>query len=129
LPCLCQIHSRAGGRDAQPAEFGDRVFHAIRSGVGDVIAGQRRHVKSRALERSKIRRITGRCGNVEMRHNTARRMRDFDVPYEDVTGVELLACKVEQNVGIGLVENQVAGHLQSKRLTQGNASDSVDLYT
>jgi hypothetical protein len=92
---LCQIHARARSREAQAAEFRDRVFHAIRSGVRDVIASQCRYVESRALEGSKIHRIASRCGNVEMRLYTAHRMRNFDLPHEDVTRLELMACKVE----------------------------------
>src|SRR6185295_14628073 len=33
LPSLCQIRARAGGRDAEAAEFGDRVFHTVRSRI------------------------------------------------------------------------------------------------
>jgi len=94
-----------------------------------VIACQSRHVESRALECSKIRRIASRGGNIEVRHNSPRRMRNFDVSYEDVTGVELMACQIKQGVGVRFVENQVAGHLQSQRLTHGTASDWGDVYT
>jgi hypothetical protein len=93
-------------------EFRNRVLHTIRSRVRDVIAGQCRHVESRALERSKVRRIAGGCGHIKMRLYAPRRVRNFDVPYEDVTGVELMACQIKQGVGVRLVENQVAGHLQ-----------------
>jgi hypothetical protein len=110
-------------------EFGDRVLHSIRSGIRDVIASQRRYVESRALECSKIRRIAGRGGNVEMRLDTPHRMRNFDVPHKDLARVELMACQIKQSIGIRLVENQVAGHLQSKEFTQGNASDCGDVYT
>jgi len=112
LPCLWQIHARAGGRDAETAEFGDRIFNAVRSGVRDVIAGQCRHVESRTLKGSEMRRIAGRCGNIELRLYTPRRVRNFDVPYQDVTCPELMARQVKQSIGIGLVEDQVAGHLQ-----------------
>jgi len=110
--CFGQIHTRAGGREAQAAELGDRVLDSIRTGVRDVIAGQRRHVKSRTLQRSEMRRIAGRCGNIELRLYTPRRVRNFDVPYQDVTCPELMARQVKQSIGIGLVEDQVAGHLQ-----------------
>ncbi len=129
LPCLGQIHARAGGREAQAAEFGDRVLHPIRSGVGDVIAGQRRNVESRTLERRKVRRIAGRCWNIEMRLYAPRRMRNFDVPHQDVARLELMTSQVKQDVGILLVENQVAGYLQSKKITHGNTTYSGDLYT
>ena len=56
-------------------------------------------------------------------------MRNFDVPHKDVTRLELMACQIKQGIGIGLVENQIAGHLQSKEFTQGNASDCGNLYT
>src|SRR5579863_8585820 len=95
LPCLCQIHARACGRDAEAAEFGDRVFHAVRSSVRDVIAGQCRHVESRALEGSEMRRIAGRCGNIEMCFNASRCVRNFNVPHKDVARVELMACQIK----------------------------------
>ena len=76
-----------------------------------------------------MRRITGRCRNIEMRLYAPRRMRNFDVPHKDVARLELMPCQVKQGVGIGLVENQVADHLQSQRLTHRIASDGRDLYT
>jgi hypothetical protein len=123
------MRARAGGRDAEAVEFGDCVLHSIRSGVRDMIAGQRCHVESRALQCSEMRWIAGRCGNIEMRLDTPLRMRNFDVPYENVTCMELMACQVKQGVGVRLVENQVADHLQGQRFTHGNTSDSGDLYT
>jgi len=42
-----------------------------------------------------MRWIAGRCGYIEMRLNTPRGMRNFDVPYKDVTGVELMARQVK----------------------------------
>jgi len=50
LPCLSQIRARTRRRDAEAAEFRDRVFHAIRPGVRDMIPGQGRDVESRTLE-------------------------------------------------------------------------------
>jgi hypothetical protein len=52
-------------------------------------------VEARALEGSEMRRIAGRCGNVEMRLDTSRRMRHFDVPHKDVTRLELMACQIK----------------------------------
>ena len=95
LSCLHQIHARAGGRDAEPAEFGDRIFHAIRSGVGYVIPRERRHVEPGTLEGSEMRRIAGWRRNVEMRLYTTSRMRNFDVPHKHVARLELIACQVE----------------------------------
>jgi hypothetical protein len=51
------------------------------------------------------------------------------VPHKGVTRQELMARQVKQSVGIGLIENQVAGHLQSERFTHGNVSDPGKLYT
>jgi len=95
LPCLGQIRARASGREAQAVEFGDRVLHTVRSGIRDVIAGQRRHMEARALKGSKMRRVAGRCGNIEMRLYAPRCMRNFDVPHKDVTRLELMACQIK----------------------------------
>jgi hypothetical protein len=40
-----------------------------------------------------------------------------------------MTSQVKQDVGILLVENQVAGYLQSKKITHGNTTYSGDLYT
>src|SRR6185312_6244640 len=84
LPCLRQVHARARSRYAQAAQFGDRVLHTARSGIRDVIAGQRRHVESRTLQGSEMRRIAGRGGNIEMGINASRCVRNFDMPHKDV---------------------------------------------
>ena len=42
-----------------------------------------------------MRRIAGRCGNIEMRLDTPRRMRNFDVPHQDVARLELMARQVK----------------------------------
>jgi hypothetical protein len=52
-------------------------------------------MEARALKCSKIRRIASRGGNIEMRLYAARRVRNFDVPYEDVTSVQLMACQLK----------------------------------
>jgi len=126
---LGQIRARASSCNTKAVEFGDRVLHAIRSSVRDVIACQRRHVEPRALEGSEMRRIAGRCGNIEMRLYPTGRMRNFNVPHKDVTRLEVMARQIKQSVGIRLVENQIADHLESKRLTHGKSSDSGALYT
>jgi hypothetical protein len=64
-----------------------------------------------------------------MRLYAPRRMRNFDVPHQDVARLELMTSQVKQDVGILLVENQVAGYLQSKKITHGNTAYSGDLYT
>lgn len=76
-----------------------------------------------------MRRIAGRGRNIETRLHAASRMWNFDMPHQHVTLMELTSCQIEKGVGIRLVEDQVARHLQSQEVSHVSASDPARLYT
>jgi hypothetical protein len=73
-----------------------------------VIAGERSDVKTCAPERRQMPGIAGRSRDIGAALRSAIGVRHLDVPGQDAGAAEDCAGAIEETIGIGFVQNQIA---------------------
>ena len=102
-------HPGAGRGNPDVAQHRNGVLDPIRPRVGDVVARQGGDGDMRAPERVQVIGLARRRRHVERLGLPAPCVGHFDVADDDVGPFEHAADRVEEGVGVGLVEDQVAG--------------------
>ena len=127
LTRIVQIHARPGRPNALVAQPEDGVLDAVRTRVEDMVARQRRHVKSRAPEREQIPRIARGRGNVETAFPSAGGVGDLHLAGEHVGRGQNSARSIEETIWLGFIQDQVPDQHEVEGGTQ-EASELLIVY-